>query len=135
MKAHYKTANGRITFEVQGDTPKVLFAEIAHLQEVFEVESTCGCCQGVDIRFQLREVDKYKFYELQCQRSDCRARFSFGQSKEGGALFPKRKGEDGKYLPNRGWVKYQPKQRGGGAAAGDGPPDWDRGFDDGGQPF
>ncbi len=107
MKAHYKTANGRITFEVQGEAVKDVFRQIALIQEVFDVESACGLCQSKDIRCQARQVDDYDFYELVCNA--CHARFSFGQAKKGGGLFPKRKDEAGKWLPNHGWSKYEPK--------------------------
>lgn len=106
MKAHYKTANGRLTFEVQGESAKELFSQVATLQEVFEAESVCGVCQGQDLRFQMREVDDFKFYELVCRKPGCFARFSFGQAKKGGGLFPKRKDSDGNWLPNHGWEKY-----------------------------
>ncbi len=107
MKANYKTANGRLMFEVTGETAKALFREIAQIQEVFDAEKSCGCCNGTDLRFLSRQVDDFDFYELACGNQECRARFSFGQAKKGGALFPKRKDEDGSYLPNRGWSKYE----------------------------
>ncbi len=108
MKAHYNTADGRIGFEVAGDNVKDIFREIALVQEIFESEAACGCCKGTTIRFLYRVVDDYTFYELACQNIQCRARFSFGQHKKGGTLFPKYKeGDD--WLPNRGWSRYQPK--------------------------
>lgn len=105
MKAHYRTANGRLTFEVQAETVKALFTEVAKIQEVFDAESTCGCCKSHDIRFQHRQVEEFDYYELRC--NSCSARFQFGQSKKGGALFPKRKAENGNYLDNRGWSKFK----------------------------
>lgn len=109
MKAQYKTASGRLMFEVTGETAKAVFREIALIQEVFDAERVCGCCKGTDIRFLARQVDDYDFYELACEAQGCRARFSFGQAKKGGALFPKRKDEDGNWLPNNGWSKYEAK--------------------------
>lgn len=119
MKAHYKTTNGRLTFEMQAENPKDLFRQISEVQEVFDSEPTCGCCGSTDLRFLARKVDDYDFYELACQAQGCRARFAFGQAKKGGALFPKRKDEDGNWLPNRGWSKYEPK--GDGRTNGTGP--------------
>lgn len=122
MKAHYKTANGRMTFEVEGEDPKTLFKKLAGVQELFDAEKTCGVCGSGDIRLQHRTVDEYDFYELRCAGSDqkgyaCGARFQFGQAKKGGGLFPKRKDEDGKWLPNRGWERYQaPASKGEGNA-------------------
>jgi hypothetical protein len=108
MKAHYKSANGRLVFEVEGGTQKDLFENIASLQEVFEADSTCGCCRGTDIRFNVRKVDAFTYYEYRCTNPQCRAQLSFGQNKVGGGLFPKRMGDNGP-LPNRGWSVYQPK--------------------------
>ncbi len=105
MKANFKTSNGRMTFELTGEV-KDIVEQLAAVQDVFEAETICGCCQTAAIRFQFREVDSYKFYELVCLNPECRARFTFGQARKGGGLFPKRKDEDGKWLPNRGWSKY-----------------------------
>ena len=116
MKAHYKTADGRIVFEVNGDTPKVVFEQIAAIQDLFECETECGVCHDKEagIRFVKRDAEthdgkKVKYYELRCRK--CFARFQFGQAQEGGGLFPKRKDKDGKPLPNRGWEKYERPQR------------------------
>ncbi len=117
MKAHYKTASGRITFEVEGGNAKELFRELASIQEVFDAEQSCGVCKGTGIRFQARKVDDFDFYELTCTNPTCRARFSYGQAKKGGALFPKRKDEDGHWLPNGGWSKYEPRTNGEAAAS------------------
>ena len=109
MKAHYRTASGRITFEIEGETPKDLFKKVAGLQEVFEAETTCGCCEGKDIRFQVRTVEDNDYFELVCQDINCRARFQFGQNKKGGGLFPKRRDESG-WLANGGWSKWEGKK-------------------------
>jgi hypothetical protein len=97
MKAHFYSKNRQIAVEVEGNLKEV-FKQIATAQEVFDAESSCGCCNSTNIRFQHRNVDKNDFYEMVCV--DCNARFQFGQAKEGGTLFPKRK--EGK----RGWDKY-----------------------------
>lgn len=117
MKAHLNVAGGALTFELSGETTKDLFEQISAVQEIFEAEKSCGCCHSEDLRFLARQVDDFKFYEIACQNPQCRARFAFGQAKKGGGLFPKRKGEDGEWLPNRGWSKFQPK----GEAVGNGP--------------
>ena len=105
MKAHFKTATGRLTFEVEGESPKALFKKLAVVQEIFDSDKECGCCHGTDIRFRARQVDDYEFFEIAC--GDCFARLQFGQAKKGGGLFPKRKAEDGSWLPNRGWAKWE----------------------------
>lgn len=112
MKAHYRTKNGQITVEVNGETIKDVVKQIAIAQEVLEAETACGMekCHSTNIRFQVRTVDDNEYYELVC--NDCGARFEFGQHKKGGTLFPKRRGEDGKPLPNRGWSKWEGKKEG-----------------------
>ena len=115
MELNYRTANGRMTFRLTAETPKEIFQQIAGVQETFEAETACGVCGGEDIKFQRRlagDKDQYDYFELVCKNVECRARFSFGQSLDKKNLFPKRtddekeKGDDGYYLPNRGWVKY-----------------------------
>lgn len=112
MKANYKTGNGRLMFEVNGETAKDIFRQISQVQEVFDAETQCGCCGDKNLKFLARQVDDFDFYELACSSIGCRARFAFGQAKKGGALFPKRKDEDGNWLPNNGWSKYEPKNGG-----------------------
>lgn len=109
MKAHYRTKNGQITIEVNGETVKEVVKQIASAQEVFEAETQCGMtnCSSANIRFQVRTVDDNEFFELVC--NDCHARFSFGQNKKGGGLFPKRR-DNGNPLPNRGWSKWDGKK-------------------------
>lgn len=118
MKASYRTQDGRMTFEVSGDTPKQIWEQVAAVQELFEADSECGLChskEGKGLRFVAREYDDNKYYELRCLQ--CFARLSFGQHKKGGGLFAKRKDKDGNRLEHRGWEKYERKQAG---AAGNG---------------
>ena len=104
MKAHYRTANGRITIEVEGGTQKELFKAVADVQEVFDADARCGDCQSADIAFRVREVDDNQYYELHCR--NCQARLSFGQHKQGGTLFAKRVDDQKNPLPKGGWRKY-----------------------------
>ncbi len=107
MKATYRTSDGRISFEVEGESAKALFAQIAGIQEIFDVEHECGMCKSKDIRFRVRKADKFTYYELNCQ--ECRARLDFGQSQDLVSLFPKRKDEDGRWMEHRGWYRYEPQ--------------------------
>jgi hypothetical protein len=107
VKAIFKTGSGQLAFEITGETTKDVFKQIAAVQEVFDAERACGICKGKDLRFLARQVEDFDFYELACGNPQCRARFAFGQAKKGGALFPKRKNEDGEWLPNGGWSKYE----------------------------
>jgi len=104
-----------MSFKISGETPKAIFKELAGIQDLFEAETACGCCDGDDIRFQVRtagEKGEFSYFELVCNNPECRARFSFGQSLDQKSLFPKRtdpdkeKGDRDYYLPNRGWARY-----------------------------
>ena len=110
MKARYRTGDGRIEFELEAENAKGLFGAIASIQEVFDIERRCGVCQCEDLKYQMRLVDDNDFYELVCMNQQCRARFSFGQHKKGGGLFPKRKDGDGNWIPSGGWVKWEGRQ-------------------------
>lgn len=104
MKVNFTTSDGRFTAEIEGDTQKAIFAELARFQEVFE-HSTCGKCGCTDVRFVVRIVEDNDFYEIHC--SKCKARLAFGQHKgKEGTLFPRRKDGEGSWLPNGGWMKY-----------------------------
>lgn len=107
MKAHYKTEtqSGRITFEVEGQTPKELFRGIAGIEELFDADPMCGCCSSVKIGHRVRIVDDNEFYELYCK--GCTATLSFHQSRVGGRLYltwEERKST------NRGWKVWRNRQ-------------------------
>jgi ribosomal protein L40E len=106
MKLTYTTKNGRLKVELEGDSQKDLFEAISKFQEVFD-ETSCGKCGSENLRFVVRNVEDNLYYELRCL--DCGARLSFGVHKKGGGLFPKRKDNDGKWLPDGGWLKWNPK--------------------------
>ena len=103
MKVKYKVSD-KLGFELEGSGQKEVFKELALIQEIFG-EEKCGLCGSSNIRFIVRTVEGNDYYELRC--ADCGALLAFGQHKKGGTLFPKRKDDDGNYLPNKGWHKYQ----------------------------
>jgi formate dehydrogenase assembly factor FdhD len=105
MKVNYTTASGRLSVELEGKTQKDIFSGLASFQEVFE-ETSCGKCRSESIKYMVRTVDKYTYYELRC--NDCRAKLIFGQHTENGTLFPKRKDEEGNWNGSNGWVKWNP---------------------------
>lgn len=109
MKVTCKT--GRLSVEVEGQNQKEVFKGLAVFEEVFS-EQKCGNCNSEDVKFVVRTVmsgnKKFDFYEVQCKKCFCR--LSFGQHTEGNTLFPKRKDEDGKPIPNHGWVKFVPEE-------------------------
>lgn len=108
MKVRYNSINGRLSVELEGDSQKEIFGELAAFQEVFE-HARCGKCNQPNVKFVVRNVDDNDFYEMHCL--DCRARLSFGQHKKGGSLFPSKKDKEGKWLPNNGWTVYTPENK------------------------
>lgn len=105
MRLTYKTDRSELT--VEGGDVKEVFEEMAAAQEVFS-NSVCGACDSHNTRLSVREVDGNRYYACKC--SDCGAELAFGQKRDGGTLFPKKKDKDGNWLSGNGWVKYQPKK-------------------------
>lgn len=102
MKATFKV-RPNLVLEIESRNQKDLFEELATAQEVFG-QSKCEACGSTDVKFVVREVEDNKYYELQCQA--CRAKLAFGCHKKTPTLFPKRKGDDGKFVGKFGWVKW-----------------------------
>ncbi len=102
MKLRYKVGE-KLEFELEGAGQKEIFKELAAIQEIFG-EEACGVCGSKNIKFIVRNIENNDYFELRC--SDCSAILAFGQHKKGGTLFPKRKDDEGHYLPNKGWHKW-----------------------------
>lgn len=102
MKLRYKVGD-RLEFELDGAGQKEIFKELAAIQEIFG-EECCGLCKSKNLKFLVRNIEGNDYFEIRC--ADCGAILSFGQHKKGGTLFPKRKDDEGNYLPNRGWHKW-----------------------------
>jgi len=105
MKVTYTTVNG-MSVELDGDDQKSIFKNLGAFQEVFD-ETTCAKCGSTHVRFITRMVEDNEYFEIRCL--DCGATLSFGQTKKGNRLFPKRKDKEGNWLPDRGWVKWNAK--------------------------
>ena len=111
MKATYRSADGRMTFEMEASSAKALFAKVALLQEIFESDTHCGCCQSSNLRFSHRITgDDFHYYELRC--GSCGAQMDFGQTKKGEQLFAKRKDENGNALGENGWYVWRSERTG-----------------------
>jgi|TARA_B100000676_G_scaffold141614_1_gene140269 DNA-directed RNA polymerase subunit RPC12/RpoP len=106
MKVTYQ--EGKLSVQLECDSQKELFTQLAQFQEVFS-ENKCGKCGSENLRFVVRENDGNEYYELRCL--DCGAKLAFGVMKKGGGLFPRRKDSDGNWLPDRGWTKWNPKTK------------------------
>lgn len=109
MRAQYKTAGGRMTVEIEGESPKVLFEKLAKVQEIFD-NTTCGACQSTNTRFRVRERGGYTYYEIACQA--CRAVLAFGQNQDMKNLFPQLKDKEGNWYEAGGWKVWKPSNDG-----------------------
>lgn len=113
-KVQFKTPNAMFLVTTEVATAKEIFEKVGYYAELF-TDNECGLCHSTNIVPRKRKAgdsDEYDYYEMQCLNPECRARLSFGQSKDKVSLFPKRKGEGegATWLPNNGWAKYIPKQ-------------------------
>lgn len=97
-----KIKAGNLVFELELTDDQSMFEKLHHIQEIFD--QSCGKCKSTNIRYVVREVDENKYYECRC--TDCFARLSFGCNKKGKTIFPKRKDDQGNYLPDSGWVRW-----------------------------
>lgn len=109
MKVSYTTRSGRMVAEIENDTVKGLFDDIGTFQEVFDC--VCGKCGGDELKFVTRTIDENDYHELRCENPTCRAKLSFGAHKKGGGLFPRRKDADDAWLPDGGWMKWNPQTK------------------------
>jgi Zn ribbon nucleic-acid-binding protein len=105
MKIRWKT--DRIEIEVDGADTKDCFAELAGAIEVFGV-STCGACDSTNTVPVTRENKGNHFYEVRCV--DCGCSIGFGQRKSDGALYPRRKDQDGNLIGTNGWSKWSKRE-------------------------
>ena len=104
MEAHYRAFGGRLVFKVEGTTLKDVIEQISPIAEVFDGDVSCGKCSSPNIYPRMRTAKDFEYYELVC--SDCEAKLSFGQRKDGG-LWAKRKDDQGNMLDHRGWHIYR----------------------------
>ena len=115
MKAQYTTRNGRYTFEVEGTTHVELFKQIAEIQEIYEgLTCTYNGKTSEDVILRVRNVEDNDFLEAVCIDNDFalkNARLSFGQTKKGGGIFPKRKNDDNAFNKNNGWKKWNAEKK------------------------
>jgi hypothetical protein len=115
MKANYKV-RGNLIVEVEAETQRELFHELASACEVFG-EKTCGLCGSADIlpvhRTVVQNRKVYEYAEWSCL--GCQARLNLGSNMEGGRLFPHRKldragkpdREVGTFGKHGGWTTFR----------------------------
>jgi len=119
MEIEFEPKSG-LKMKIQGENQKELIRQMAAHTEILG-QKKCGACGSEDIRWQVRNVEsdkggkkkqQFEYFELVCNSKGCRARLSFGSLNDGtDSLFPKRKDEEGNYLANDGWVKFQPNTK------------------------
>ena len=111
MKVVYTTRDGRLTAEIEGSTQAEVWENLANFQDVFE-NTTCtkNGESSDDVRFVVRQDDEQnKYYELRVNSGPLRGtRKSYGVHKKGGGLFPKSKDSEGNWLPDNGWMRWNP---------------------------
>lgn len=100
---------GRTWIEVDSASVKDAIKGIAEYAEFF-CETECKLCKSPSVTPSHRLAKGYDFYEMVCL--SCGAKLSFGQAKEGGRLFPKRKDQDGNEIGTQGWHRYQASEGG-----------------------
>lgn len=111
MQAKFQVSD-KLEITLEFGNQAELVQQLSIWSEIFG-HNKCGACHKPDIRFVVREVakgnKKFKYHELHCTNPSCRSKLAFGQHNEGGTLFPKRKDDQGNYLPNGGWTKWKPE--------------------------
>jgi len=88
MKCNFKVSDN-LTFEVEGDTTKDVFQQLASVQEIFGHESP----GDGDSVYSVRTVDENDYYEI-VDSKNRRIKMQFGQTKKGNQLFPRRIDDD-----------------------------------------
>src|ERR1700749_3861701 len=118
MTMKVKTNLGALQVEAEGETMVKTFEQLGQLTEIFGHCSECFLCKNKVLRYRVRKnKKKQKFFEVYCTKKECKAVFRFGVTGDDapGELFPQRKfgsgANKGKYKPNEGWEKYDPKAK------------------------
>ena len=116
MKVDYQVTPG-IHVTIEASNQRDIWKQMAELDEVFGIThcefKNCGSPNVIHV---VRSVDGNDYFEMKCR--DCNAKLAFGQNKQGGSLFPKRKvtnpttGEEKWDHENQGWSRYVPAAEG-----------------------
>lgn len=103
MKVKYRV-NAKTEIELECNSLAEVISKLGALGEVL-IDEKCAQC-GSDSRLEHRNHSGYDFYGLRCNNASCNAELSFGQAREGGRLFVKRR-KDGHEIGKNGWHIYQ----------------------------
>ena len=104
MEAQYKTRSGQLIVKIEGRLFLDIIRGISEVEEILRNDK-CGCCESINVRPSHRKSGNYDFYEMLCE--DCGAALALGVRQADQKLFPRRKDEDGNFLANGGWKKWQ----------------------------
>lgn len=102
-----KTRVGSWEVEVEGDDLNDAFYKMAEASELLSHGFKCGKTGNNDIIMRVRQAGEYSFPEF--FNPEGQTSLSLGQKKDGG-FFPKRKGKNGEWLPNGGWMTWQERK-------------------------
>jgi late competence protein required for DNA uptake (superfamily II DNA/RNA helicase) len=102
VKYYIDPKGSHLIFDVEAETIKQLFRNIAEIQEVFEGDKTCGRCGNDHIQLRVRNPKEFEFFELVCMT--CNSTLELGETKDKKSLFPRRKDKQDKILSHRGWL-------------------------------
>lgn len=100
--------SGPVEFRFQADTVKQIFAGLAALRQVFEVDA-CGECDSKKVAPNHREYEGNSFYSYVC--GECGAQLDVGQKRDDRNLFLKRKDKDGEPIGKDGWYYWKRQER------------------------
>ena len=112
MKAHYKVSD-RLVFEVDTDSQKDMFRQLASIDEVFG-DNTCPLTKSGQpsdkVIFSVRkDKEGNEYFERKCTEAPYAA-LSYGQHKNTKTLFPRRKDSEGNWMDNKGWFVWKKKE-------------------------
>ncbi len=108
--AQVKCRFGNVEVVVTGDLKQTV-RELGMFAEFYGADARCRMCESENLVPNFRQAGGYDWYELTCK--DCGGRLGFGQTKEGGKLFPHRKLEDGSWDKDKqGWKPAYEKREG-----------------------
>lgn len=100
LEVNYKSKDGRFQAKFSGETPNVVFEQVSVFQEVFEKNNTCGLCNS-DVYFNVRKVNKSKFYEKKCSNPKCSAAFTYHINENNAGLYSTYKDKWEKWTPGK----------------------------------
>lgn len=117
MSAKIRMKIGEAWVEVDAATAMDAVKLISPYYELLG-QRECGVCGSPNVGLNHRVSGGYDFYGVKC--FSCGARLDFGQQRDGGGLFPKRKLPSGEYdKEHQGWYRWQDRKDREGSSSGE----------------